>query len=116
MYKAQGAARLSSFALISAIETDIREAVFIYVKDSSSGNFLPLDVKANAQRRFFDDLKYQPEGDIELLDYTDFADLAKILYRLSPDLLPSSPEYLTELAKYLQRLTPARNRVLTCPQ
>jgi len=86
---AQVATRLSCFAIISAIEGDLRREC----RDLSEGvqrpEILPPDVRERAAKRWNDDHKnIQGRGadtDSDLLDYADFADLAKVLHSLKDE-------------------------------
>ena len=83
---AQVATRLTCFALISAIEADIRRECRELAALSRRLEILPPDVRDRAAARWNQDRRYRTESaadDFELLDYTDFADLAKVLNALT---------------------------------
>jgi len=109
----QSAIRLTCFALISAIETDLRQLIQLASQNSSVVISLPDDVRKNAfQRWSFDhnSINELLNNDIELLEYTDFAELSKIL-NVNNELLNTYLTDLSDLSNKLILLSPARNRV-----
>lgn len=109
------ATRLTCFALLSAVEADLRSMVR-YVSDKGGvASFLPEDVRKNSLRRWTEDHKASGEasqpGDSELLDYTDFADLGKLLHVLTDQFVEVRGDTVREIAETLIALAPARNRV-----
>lgn len=110
----QAATRLTCFAVLSAIEVDVRRLI----RASASGMrvaLMPEDVRAKAAARWEDDHKepfpITSADDAELLGYCDFADLAKLLRRHSGALAHVERTAAVGLATRLEELTPARNRV-----
>jgi LuxR family transcriptional regulator, glucitol operon activator len=109
------ATRLTCFALLSGVESDLRTIIRGVADAAGLTSFLPEDVRKNAARRWADDHKIG-SGDpsveaIELLDYADFADLGKLLYILDSQFLKISKETVHQTAETLIRLAPVRNRV-----
>ena len=82
MSTGQVATRLSCFALISAIEADLRRECRDLAESIQRPDILPADVRERAAKRWSQDHdSIQDQGadtDFDLLDYADFADLAKI--------------------------------------
>ncbi|QNN21771.1 S1 RNA-binding domain-containing protein [Planctomycetales bacterium ZRK34] len=111
---AQFATRLSCFALISAIETDIRQVIEHFAHQSQTEDIFSDDVRQNAKQRSANDSKHAETGstrDIHLLAYTDFSDLAGILNRFRSNLECLSAPDIAKLVAGLTGLTPVRNRV-----
>jgi hypothetical protein len=75
---------------------------------------LPEDVRRAASQRFAQDKSdtgIAPENDIDLIDYTDFGDLTKMLHARSVELSTEFRCDITTLATRLEKMIPARNRV-----
>ena len=108
------AARNSCFALISALEQDLRALVKNLADSANTDDILPPDGRRHAVTRWQSDNRSSPSGhaenDLELLQYVDFLDLAKTLHRLrnSPAELHVDVKWL---ADQLQPLAATRNRV-----
>jgi LuxR family glucitol operon transcriptional activator len=115
MSTAQVATRLSCFALISAIEADLRRECHDLAESVQRPEILPPDVRERAAKRWNDDHKsIQDQGadtDFDLLDYADFADLAKILNTLREDFGKLKTADVKPIADTLESLAPVRNRV-----
>lgn len=115
MASGQIATRLTCFALISAIEQDIRQSIRIAAEVSGAAKFLPEDVREKATKRIQDDTTLHDIGDLSnearLLDYTDFADLAKILNMFSKEIPPLVPNQISAIGDRLERHSAVRNRV-----
>jgi LuxR family transcriptional regulator, glucitol operon activator len=115
MTTAQVATRLSCFALISAIEEDLRRESSQLAEILHRSEILPPDVRERAAKRWNEDHRsIQVEAadtDIDLLDYTDFADLAKILYGLADPFSNLKNADIKPIATKLEQLAPIRNRV-----
>lgn len=109
------ATRMSCFALISAIESDIRHIIFHEVNENDIQKILPGDVYQNACKRLRmdnnDDSSRNVNQLIDLLEYVDFYDLSKILNNVKSKQVFFSPEQLNYITSSLEKLTPARNRV-----
>lgn len=112
----QIASRLSCFAIISAIEDDLRDAA----KDLAgtlSQNFLSADVREKALKRREENSKDLPQmaepiqEDVELLPYTDFGDLAQVLRQAAKQMMVEKQNQMVALATQLEKLVPCRNRV-----
>lgn len=109
------ATRSSCFAVISAIETDLRNAIACMAVEMSTNDILPSDSRNAAQRRFNLDKQLSDgqcaNSDLDLLHYTDFADIAKVLNKFCDRFSRYRKDQVQGLAKELEHLTPARNRV-----
>ncbi len=106
------ATRLTCFALLSAIEIDFRHYVELLASRTNRVDILPIDVRQNAKRRSeADGVALSADSDLDLLDYIDFADIAKTLNGFRIGALPAEGDALEALAKRFERLAPARNRV-----
>jgi LuxR family glucitol operon transcriptional activator len=109
------ATRMSCFALISAVESDIRNIIFHEVNNEEDlDKVLPKDVLQNASNRLRldnsdDSLKCNQL--IDLLEYVDFYDLSKILNKIKNQQGFFTSEQLIFITTSLEKLTPARNRV-----
>jgi LuxR family transcriptional regulator, glucitol operon activator len=111
----QVATRLTCFALISAVERDLRRECRELAALTQRVEILPSDVRQRAAARWARDRKERGEetsaGDIELLDYTDFADLAKVLNSLKSQFSLLKRFDVSRVAPRLETLSPVRNRV-----
>ena len=109
------AVRNTCFAILSAIETDLRELIEQDIPPLKGGQFLPSDVRGVAGIRFaFDnkDAPHRPEPeDAELLTYADFGDLVKIIRPSEVELSGSYDADFTKITHDLERFIPIRNRV-----
>ncbi|MBL0694060.1 cold shock domain-containing protein [Comamonas sp. JC664] len=114
MKNAQAATRLTCFGIISAIESDLRIELEAYAADQLE-NILPEDVRRNALKRWTDHNNSastpNTNNNTELLDFMDFADLGKILHRITGQLPEDKRSDTKLLAESLLELTPCRNRV-----
>ena len=104
----QIATRLTCFALISAIEQDLRDHL---LRRASAGvsTVLPADQFGKAQRRLLDAGKFEVNDPSTLLSYCDFADLAVALRQLHKAGFGSGPE--VDIANAIEQASPMRNRV-----
>jgi len=109
------ATRLTCFALLSAVEMDLRSAIREVAAIASIDSFLPEDVQKNASRRWSEDHKTSgtdiSPGASELLDYADFADLGKLLHVLADQFVKLNDRVVRDSADTLISLAPVRNRV-----
>lgn len=109
------AVRNTCFALLTAIETDLREVIQHDIAPNNGEGFLPTDIKSTATARHAFDHKdapfSMPPTDIDLINYMDFGDLAKLL-KPAAELVKSiyGPDAGT-IADEIDRLVPTRNRV-----
>jgi LuxR family glucitol operon transcriptional activator len=115
MERVISAVRNTCFAILSGIETDLRDIVGYAALKAGDLEMLPPDSRLAASQRFSLDNRDRPsaspENDLDLLPYTDFADLAKMI-NLKADLLAT--EYgldMRGIAAAVERVAPARNRV-----
>jgi LuxR family glucitol operon transcriptional activator len=108
------AVRNTCFAVLSAVEADLREILAERALTANLVEILPPDVRTNALQRFDQDDKQRPgtnPDDLDLLDYTDFADLSKMLRLQVKDVSESAGKDVTPIAEQIELLAPARNRV-----
>ncbi|MEG1009379.1 MAG: NB-ARC domain-containing protein [Clostridia bacterium] len=109
------ATRMSCFALISAVESDIRNIIFHEVNhEEDLHKILPQDVLQNASNRLrLDNSDDSIKGNqlLDLLEYVDFYDLSKILHKIKNQQVFFTSEQLIFITTFLEKLTPARNRV-----
>jgi LuxR family glucitol operon transcriptional activator len=109
------AVRNTCFAILSAIESDLREAPGDLAINSGTLEILTPDIRQLASQRFDLDNKGRPgivaENDLDLIEYTDFADLGKMLRLRSADVTAICGKDASELANAIERTTSARNRV-----
>lgn len=111
---AMAAPRNTGFAIISAIEMDLRAFIRDLSKKENKPTFLPKDVSQNAKKRWDIAHKSYPEqfpSDADLLDYIDFMDISKTLNAKFNEACSSSHIPLKELTKIFEDLHPARNRI-----
>lgn len=106
--------RLTAYALISSIENDLRFHISEKCRQHSISDILPEDVRSHAQERFeksgLASKGIQTDSDIDLLPYTDFADISKIINKHLESW--NEPETnLKQLSLDLISLLPARNNV-----
>jgi hypothetical protein len=107
------AARLTCYALLSAIEEDLRDLLVIAARDHQPSQVLHSMAHANAQSRFA-----REEGELanspslpRLLPYVDFPDLIAALNRYRSNFEDHQSKALHGWAGNLERLVPIRNRV-----
>jgi LuxR family glucitol operon transcriptional activator len=109
------AVRNTCFAILSAVESDIRDTVALACLENNDDSFLPEDIRQRALNRFQQDSASEPLPaqilDYDLLAYTDFGDLAKILYSIRTVLEAASSVQVDIVAPKLEALSRARNRV-----
>jgi LuxR family glucitol operon transcriptional activator len=110
------AVRNTCFAILSAIETDLRQNIALMSFDVDRFDILPPDVKQRASARFTEDTRDVggapiPDTDLDLLPYTDFSDLSKMLFGLASSYQEISGLDVRALATKLQSMAQARNRV-----
>ena len=78
------ATRNTCFAIISAIEEDLRAFIRDECEALGLSTILPSDSRAAAASRWQTDNRSSTRGhaenDLELLDYTDFSDLSKTIH------------------------------------
>jgi LuxR family glucitol operon transcriptional activator len=109
------AVRNTCFAILSAIESDLRETLGDLALSEGTLEILTPDIREVASQRFQHDNKDRPgivaENDLDLIDYTDFTDLGKMV-RLRRDSLASMcGKDPIALANAIESAAPARNRV-----
>lgn len=103
------ATRLTCFALISAIETDCREAILAL--DADHNVVIPAEADEAASGRLARDRKVQGDGLDAMVQYLDFADAYQTLLANKSDLTDSLRDALTAFAPHLSSLIQVRNRV-----
>ena len=109
------ATRNTCFAIISAIETDLRTHIVEECEVQGLLDILPNDVRETATRRWHADhsssTQVHPESDFVLIDYTDFLDLSKLLHRTAEKAAPETASTIKAVSAGLERVAPVRNRV-----
>jgi len=115
MERAISAVRNTCFAILSAVESDIRDVVALGCLEGKNDSFLPDEVRQRALNRFqhdsVSDAVLTKVLDYDLLAYTDFGDLAKILYSTKSTLEATIGMQVDAVALKLEALSRARNRV-----
>lgn len=106
-----GAQRLTCFALISAMETDMRAIMLAAHADSTPDAVLPSDRIDKAQgRRAKDGLR--PARTLSgVIDYLDFAHIYEALRSNRSDIRPETDSALDQIKTRLSALVEVRNRV-----
>lgn len=107
--------RLTLFAVLSAIEGDLREKILFYLEDRKSlEDLVNNDLISRLKERLEKDI-----GVVEahlslknLLPYIDFGDSFAILNSNSNIVAPHIAKYLREITPQLEKLVPVRNRVM----
>lgn len=99
--------RMACFALISALEEDVRDYIRHTPRDLAL-NLIPPESREKAMRRSGDEASKEVADELELLDYCDFSDLAAILKTLDQQ---NPTRNLKETARRIEGSTPSRNRV-----
>ncbi|MDO3700970.1 NB-ARC domain-containing protein [Micromonospora sp. C28SCA-DRY-2] len=106
------ATRLTCFALLSAIEEDLRFEIETQVEERDAGEFFNSDRLTKIQLRRARDHGAHPSSSIgSLLPYFDFADSYEILLREKGHLPSDLEAQLSNLGSRLVRLAAIRNRV-----
>lgn len=106
------ATRLTCYALLSALEEDLRAEIELHVQQTSPAAVLGVDRAAQVQaRRAKDSGGRTTDSLAALLPYLDFADSYEILLGAKPDLPGDLRDQLGEIAPRLGRLVAVRNRV-----
>ena len=109
------AVRNTCFAILSAVELDVREIIARELAPNGTEEFLPSDVKSNAVGRFAFDQRESPysapPSEVDLLPYMDFGDLAKVLRIAQAAKKQNVETSLGGIATKLEQFVPTRNRV-----
>ena len=109
------ATRTTCFAIISAIEDDLRGLVRHVCDALDISGILPDDARASANSRWQKDNRSATlrdvEDDFELLNYVDFLDLSKILHKSVRRHRKTLAIDVQSLTDSFETLTPIRNRV-----
>ncbi|MFB2758739.1 NB-ARC domain-containing protein [Shewanella xiamenensis] len=107
------ATRMSCFSLISSIEVDLRNIIVKDIPDFDE-SFLPSDTLKIAKDRYFDDKAESYTKDsllIDLLDYIDFYDLSKIIFKIKNKQEIFNEDEISLISTGVSKLTKCRNRV-----
>lgn len=109
------ATRNTCFAIISAIEEDLRAFIRDECEALGLSTILPSDSRAAAASRWQTDNRSSTRGhaenDLELLDYTDFSDLSKTIHATLKPHQGNLAVEVKAVADRLDALGPTRNRV-----
>lgn len=106
------ATRMTCFSMISAIETDLRN--LICKMDSILTVHVPDDVLKNAKSRFeghFKEHFRQDDGLSNLIEFSDFSDLAKVLSKNKGTQSLISLDQTKQIVSGLESLIQIRNRI-----
>ena len=109
------AVRNTCFAILSSVESDLRELLEHEIPLIKGNAFLPPDVRTIAASRYAFDTKdaaHRPQPiDVELLTYADFGDLAKIILPSQVELTQACQADFSAIANEIESFVPVRNRV-----
>ena len=106
------ATRLTCFAILSAIEEDLRSEAETHLPDGDVSTLLASERLARIQERRSKDHPGATTASLgALLPYVDFQDAYEILMRRKAELPSDLYEQLKEFSERLARLTGVRNRV-----
>lgn len=109
------ATRLTLYAILSAIEEDLRDLIVTnLVQNRSAEELFGPDLSTRCLARYQGDtgiVSVGPTTD-QLLPYLDFADTAQMLNRHRGDLPAQIAQYIREITPKLEKLSPIRNRVM----
>jgi len=115
MERSISAVRNTCFAILSAVESDVRDTVALACLEGNNASFLQEDIRQRALTRFHQDSASDAllteVLDYDLLAYTDFGDLAKILYSTKAVVEATNGVRIDVVAPKLEALARARNRV-----
>jgi hypothetical protein len=107
--------RLTLFAVISAIETDLREIISNYLGlRTDLENVLGLELAKQTLERYekdFGPIANPPTVD-QLLTYIDFADSYEVINSNASSLAKDIAKYVKSVTASLEKLVPIRNRVM----
>lgn len=106
------ATRMTCFSLVSAIESDIRN-ILIQIDRIDKIN-IPSDVRKNAEERYESHFKKKfsdEQGLEDLIEFSDFSDLSKLLAKSKNTQTIISQEQLKDISQNLEKLTSSRNRI-----
>ena len=107
--------RMHGFAIVSAIESDLRELIRRTLGEVNAKDAMPRDVFEATKRRLEADKPddwYQDEEPLAgLLIYADFLDTAKILSSNRNVLSAQQSDALSKAVPLLEKASPVRNRV-----
>jgi LuxR family transcriptional regulator, glucitol operon activator len=112
---AYGAVRLTLYALITAIESDLRH---IIVSDLLIGkepkDILPPETYRRARDRMMRDGEFHTDSDIDpqIIEYLDFSECIEVLASFKASLSGSISKAVQRIARAASQLTPIRNRVM----
>lgn len=107
--------RLTLFAVISAIETDLREIISNYLGlRTDLENVLGLELAKQTLERYEKDFgrSANPPTVDQLLTYIDFADSYKVINSNASSLAKDIAKYVKSVTASLEKLVPIRNRVM----
>ena len=107
-------ARLTLFALISAVEEDLRRLMLLHLGHLDPPRVLPPEILRNAADRLAGEgaRGHAPPSLRELAPYLDFADAYKVLNAPGAHLPAPLSAHLRPLTESLDAIAPVRNRVM----
>ena len=107
--------RLTLFAVISAIETDLREIISIHLGlRTDLENALGLELSKQSLERYEKDFgpSSNPPTLDQILTYIDFSDSYKVINSNANSLSKGIAKYIKNVTPFLEKLAPIRNRVM----
>lgn len=105
------ATRLTCYALIAAIEGDMRASIEGCIGEVGTTDLLPRHQEDRAQNRRIRDGKSRAKQIPGLLPYLDFGESFELLMRLKRDLSPTLVRSLTDIDTHIKIVIATRNRV-----
>jgi LuxR family glucitol operon transcriptional activator len=111
---AYSASRLTLYAIISAIEEDLRKAIVQMLPDTDPETLFGNDLWIRALDRYRKDKDsdgVEKPTTLDLLPYIDFSDCYQLLNRKASELPKNTALFVSRATPRLERLTAIRNRV-----
>ena len=111
---AHNPARLMLYALLSAVEEDLRDLLLGHGSAREPSEFLGPELFESTLERAFqqDELMSSVPVVDELLPFVDFADRFKLVNRHRSTLPPAAASHIRDVTPHLETLVPIRNRVM----
>jgi LuxR family glucitol operon transcriptional activator len=110
---AYGVVRLTLYALISAIESDLREAIGNnLLVEWTPKDLLPQVIYERAYTRMVRDTGFAPDSDAGIIEYLDFSESIEVLSSSKIALSGPLASAVKRIANNASVLVPIRNRVM----
>src|SRR5947209_6763039 len=105
--------RLTLYAILSAIEEDMRSAICTHLDSGDNARDLLGNLWPKIKERLEEDIKLNLDNPPieQLLYYADFADLYSIINASAGKLPSSTSKYYKGITRQLERLVAVRNRI-----